>query len=1045
MKTNLFSYLIFATLLMFSHKSLAQPCIYLAYDYCGAAANTPMNGGQSGSNWATNWDVQNGNTAIPGYQYVNGSLSYSNLQTAGNHIEGGSIYLMAGRRLNTTQNGPFANLVTQWNDAIGAVTNGDVLWFSVMLRKDQNNGESVAAYLHDNNLPWCQSCSANALAVGYFGSASDVGGVKKWSLRLGSTVYPTSESVVASQTAFFVVKMTFNAGQTAVDVYVNPTTLGATTPTNPTISHTTASPLGIRSVAAYLGSAANNGSIDEIRFGTTYSCVAPDNTTAVNLPPTASFTASVITGLAPLAVNFNGTASNDPENQIVSYTWDFGDGSLQASGANLTTTNHTYTALGQLAATLTITDNTGQAHTATQMITVSNSAGTFPCLSSATNRQEAHCGQSDGAIEIHLPPNVSTPTLQNSSGQNIAASAGNANIYDNLAVGNYHLYVSGQNGCKDTLSLYVHTDSSTCTGWQVSDCAMKIGVNPSGLADWGFERPFRNLFKHVRDDVISFEDNCNCWDSQVGVEILIDTAGYPLQIPQTTSAGSSKFRFVISAGGGNLQDGKEYVLLYDGAGSITLSGGATIVSQTPGRIQFIVNGIGNYWLDVNASTLGNHLRNFRLLRLADEFTNLTATPFYQTFLDRIAPFAALRYMDWGATNASPNTVWTDRKKPSYRTYSGANGVPYEKMIELGNVAKKDVWICVPHRADDNYITQMAVLFRDKLDPKLTIYLEYSNEVWNWMFEQAHYNDDNRPSNLTYARAYAERATHVFEIWTTVFGNQKFRIKRTLGMQAGYNALNEQILSQLTERDWDCASPTFYIGLDHGSTGNPVLNAASTPLDVIANARNSYYNFKTYLKQDYRNVHLYGKEIVNYEGGQHFTDFSQPPYLQAMYNAQVIPEMYHLYDELLDSVRLWGSKLAMAFVLAGQRENIYGSWGHLEDIDQQAPFLTTAPKYQALLDNMPPANCNSVAIAPAQSSLFSIYPNPTSQDIHITSTALKKGGTLILYDILGRKIQEIRVELGTQEITLTLDKNIPSGIYHLTFEGELVGKIWLKKE
>jgi len=96
MKTNLFSYLLLATFMLFSHKIVAQSCIYLAYDNLGGAANTAFNGGQTGSNWATNWEVQNGNTAVPGYQYVNGSLTYSNLQTNGNHIEGGSAYLDCG-------------------------------------------------------------------------------------------------------------------------------------------------------------------------------------------------------------------------------------------------------------------------------------------------------------------------------------------------------------------------------------------------------------------------------------------------------------------------------------------------------------------------------------------------------------------------------------------------------------------------------------------------------------------------------------------------------------------------------------------------------------------------------------------------------------------------------------------------------------------------------------------------------------------------------------------------------------------------------------
>ena len=39
-------------------------------------------------------------------------------------------------------------------------------------------------------------------------------------------------------------------------------------------------------------------------------------------------------------------------------------------------------------------------------------------------------------------------------------------------------------------------------------------------------------------------------------------------------------------------------------------------------------------------------------------------------------------------------------------------------------------MCVPHLADDNYVASMAAVLRDSLTGML--YLEYSNEVWNFM-------------------------------------------------------------------------------------------------------------------------------------------------------------------------------------------------------------------------------------------------------------------------------------------------------------------------
>ena len=40
------------------------------------------------------------------------------------------------------------------------------------------------------------------------------------------------------------------------------------------------------------------------------------------------------------------------------------------------------------------------------------------------------------------------------------------------------------------------------------------------------------------------------------------------------------------------------------------------------------------------------------------------------------------------------------------------------------------WINIPHLASDDYILQLAKLFKNNLHPDLKIYVEYSNEIWN---------------------------------------------------------------------------------------------------------------------------------------------------------------------------------------------------------------------------------------------------------------------------------------------------------------------------
>lgn len=83
------------------------------------------------------------------------------------------------------------------------------------------------------------------------------------------------------------------------------------------------------------------------------------------IAPTAIINASVGFGPGPLAVDLNGAASYDP-GTIVSYLWDFGDGT-SASGAVV---QRIFTETGDRVVTLTVTDNDGLIGQATKVISV---------------------------------------------------------------------------------------------------------------------------------------------------------------------------------------------------------------------------------------------------------------------------------------------------------------------------------------------------------------------------------------------------------------------------------------------------------------------------------------------------------------------------------------------------------------------------------------------------------------------------------------------------------------------------------------------------
>ena len=85
-----------------------------------------------------------------------------------------------------------------------------------------------------------------------------------------------------------------------------------------------------------------------------------------NIAPIASAIANPETGFSPLLVNFDGSGSVDPDGNIVSYSWDFGDGNT-GTGA---TPSYTYHNAGTYTAILTVTDDNGDSDNTPINITV---------------------------------------------------------------------------------------------------------------------------------------------------------------------------------------------------------------------------------------------------------------------------------------------------------------------------------------------------------------------------------------------------------------------------------------------------------------------------------------------------------------------------------------------------------------------------------------------------------------------------------------------------------------------------------------------------
>ena len=136
---------------------------------------------------------------------------------------------------------------------------------------------------------------------------------------------------------------------------------------------------------------------------------------------------------------------------------------------------------------------------------------------------------------------------------------------------------------------------------------------------------------------------------------------------------------------------------------------------------------------------------------------------------------------------------------------------------------------------------------------------------------------------------------------------------------------------------------------------------------------------------------------------------------------------------------------MAFSYVGQRESKYGSWGHLESLDQlNQNLMQVAPKYQALLDaNIAKSDIPS-GIAPAAKSGLRIYPNPANDQITLNFGLPIGKAEISVFDVQGRLLISKSVQ-NTMSENIELEK-LGSGIYiiRIASGNHLINSKFMKK-
>ncbi len=162
-------------------------------------------------------------------------------------------------------------------------------------------------------------------------------------------------------------------------------------------------------------------------------------TTTLDSPPVAALTVIPASGVTPLAVTADASASTDGDaTPIATYSFDFGDGTPAVAPQASATAAHTYVASGSFTVTVTVTDTASLSSTATASVAVARNLVGNPGFETDTSGWNTSgsdsgitlarvAGGHSGAWSVRLAnpgPGTGTCTLNDSPNWVLHPSAG---------------------------------------------------------------------------------------------------------------------------------------------------------------------------------------------------------------------------------------------------------------------------------------------------------------------------------------------------------------------------------------------------------------------------------------------------------------------------------------------------------------------------------------------------------------------------------------------------------------------------------------------
>ncbi|HVK13324.1 MAG TPA: hypothetical protein VM597_31510, partial [Gemmataceae bacterium] len=511
-----------------------------------------------------------------------------------------------------------------------------------------------------------------------------------------------------------------------------------------------------------------------------------------------------------------------------------------------------------------------------------------------------------------------------------------------------------------------------------------MGINLRGVEDWSYDRLFADAMKSARRPT--------SYGTYTGMP-PVDAKGWP-----ATDASVIAWHGIANMHG-------TYRLSFTGQAKTSTSWGAATLSNyrydaatntTSATITYHPTDGSGLLLNFAStrrtptSPTNSGITDIKLMRPVSPGSTTSYDPgvtFTQPIKDMVSKFSVVRLMDATGSNGwqGLNGNWDLRRPADYASQAAvgaAPGMAWEYAVQFWNETDTDAWVNVPFPADDAYVTGLANLLKDNLEPGRKLYVEYSNELWNsWGPFPANQNrktaiaevqanpasplnyDNIYPANDAYGwelarRRVALRGVQVSDIFRGVFGDDQMmtRVRPVLMSQLGWTAgwlakeldYVEDYLNNPAYRPTPHPASYYFYGAGGSAYQDPdwSIGSGMTVGEVFGTMPTGY---ATALKTDMDWVAAFGLKRIAYEGGpnlDNLTSHSNIPgsTLEAAWND---PRMRAEVVANHDTWSTTGGDLLMYFTSTGDYH-----WGFTAD-----PFNLNTHKLNAIDD------LNGTAAAP----------------------------------------------------------------------------------